>query len=136
MSKILLFILLIVFPGVYTHSEINPADIVIKPHNPVVYFTPGEGVLLDVMVLNKGGETLTIKEVKGSCYCASVIVNNKDLRPMGKGKLTLQVSTERMGEDSLTRVDYTVYSNAKDSIYSFPLLLLNRLFVKDSVKNN
>jgi hypothetical protein len=87
---------------------------------------------MEVTVLNKGGETLQIKEVKSSCFCASAIVNNPSIRPMGKGKLTFQVSTSRMLEDSVTRVDFTVISNAKNTSFSIPLLLVNKKFLKDS----
>jgi len=111
----------------------QPADIIIRPGEPIAYFSPNEdGVVLDITLLNKGGETLLIKEVKSSCFCASAIVNNPTIRPMGKGKLTFQVSTDRMHEDSLTRVDFTVLSNAKDSAFSIPLYLVNKKFHKDT----
>ena len=111
----------------------QPADIIIRPGEPIAYFSPDEeGVVMDITVLNKGGETLKIHEVKSSCYCASAVVNNPLIRPMGKGKLTLQVSTGRMREDSLTRVDFTVMSNAKDSAFSIPLYLVNKKFLKDN----
>ena len=72
----------------------QPADIIIRPGEPIAYFSPDEeGVVMDITVLNKGGETLKIHEVKSSCFCASAVVNNPLIRPMGKGKLTLQVST-------------------------------------------
>jgi hypothetical protein len=110
----------------------QPADIIIRPGEPIAYFSPDEeGVVMDIMVLNKGGETLLIREVKSSCYCASAVVNTPSIRPMGKGKLTFQVSTGRMREDSLTRVDFTVMSNAKDSAFSIPLYLVNKKFLKD-----
>jgi len=113
----------------------QPADIIIRPGEPIAYFSPNEdGVVLDITVLNKGGETLLIKEVKSSCFCASAIVNNPTIRPMGKGKLTFQVSTDRMHEDSLTRVDFTVLSNAKDSAFSIPLYLVNKKFLKNGEK--
>jgi hypothetical protein len=51
---------------------------------------------------------------------------------MGKGKLTFQVSTSRMLEDSVTRVDFTVISNAKNANFSIPLLLVNKKFLKVS----
>ena len=111
----------------------QPADIIIRPAEPIAYFSPDEeGVVMDITVLNKGGETLLIKEVKSSCFCASAVVNNPSIRPMGKGKLTFQVSTGRMREDSLTRVDFTVMSNAKDSAFSIPLYLVNKKFLKDN----
>lgn len=111
----------------------QPADIIIRPAEPIAYFSPDEeGVVMDITVLNKGGETLLIKEVKSSCFCASAVVNNPSIRPMGKGKLTFQVSTGRMREDSLTRVDFTIMSNAKDSAFSIPLYLVNKKFLKDN----
>lgn len=112
-------------------------DIIIRPGEPIVYFSPDEeGIVMDITVLNKGGETLLIKEVKSSCFCASAIVNNPSIRPMGKGKLTFQVSTSRMQEDSLTRVDFTVISNAKNEHFSIPLLLINKKFMKESKKDH
>jgi Protein of unknown function (DUF1573) len=132
MKNIIAFIVAIVMiTGLYAVTE--APDIIIRPGEPIVYFSPEEeGVIMEVTVLNKGGETLQIKEVKSSCFCASAIVNNPSIRPMGKGKLTFQVSTSRMFEDSVTRVDFTVISNAKNASFSIPLLLVNKKFLKDS----
>ena len=132
MKKAIVFLLSIAMvSGVFAINE--APDIIIRPGEPIAYFSPDEeGVVLDIMVLNKGGETLQIKEVKSSCYCASAIVNNPTIRPMGKGKLTFQVSTARMHEDSLTRVDFTVISNAKNATFSIPLMLVNKKFIKES----
>jgi hypothetical protein len=119
------------------HAVTDAPDIIIRPGEPIAYFSPDEeGVIMEVSVLNKGGETLHIKEVKSSCFCASAIVNNPSIRPMGKGKLTFQVSTSRMHEDSLTRVDFTLISNAKNSAFSIPLLLVNKKFMKDSKQDH
>ena len=132
MKNINAFIVAIVMiTGLYAVTE--APDIIIRPGEPIAYFSPEEeGVIMEVTVLNKGGETLQIKEVKSSCFCASAIVNNPSIRPMGKGKLTFQVSTSRMLEDSVTRVDFTVISNAKNASFSIPLLLVNKKFLKDS----
>jgi hypothetical protein len=132
MKNIIAFIVAIVMiTGLYAVTE--APDIIIRPGEPIAYFSPEEeGVIMEVTVLNKGGETLQIKEVKSSCFCASAIVNNPSIRPMGKGKLTFQVSTSRMLEDSVTRVDFTVISNAKNTSFSIPLLLVNKKFLKDS----
>jgi hypothetical protein len=131
MKNIIAFIVAIVMiTGLYAVTE--APDIIIRPGEPIAYFSPEEeGVIMEVTVLNKGGETLQIKEVKSSCFCASAIVNNPSIRPMGKGKLTFQVSTSRMLEDSVTRVDFTVISNAKNASFSIPLLLVNKKFLKD-----
>ena len=129
--KTILYLFCFLFGSIQAINQ--PADIIIRPGEPIAYFSPDEeGVVMDVVVLNKGGETLSIREVKSSCYCASAIVNNPTIRPMGKGKLTLQVSTARMKEDSLTRVDFTILSNAKDSTFSIPLYLVNKKFHKDT----
>jgi hypothetical protein len=132
MKNIIAFIVAIVMiTGLYAVTE--APDIIIRPGEPIAYFSPEEeGVIMEVTLLNKGGETLQIKEVKSSCFCASAIVNNPSIRPMGKGKLTFQVSTSRMLEDSVTRVDFTVISNAKNTSFSIPLLLVNKKFLKDS----
>ena len=132
MKKAILFLLSIAMvSGVFAINE--APDIIIRPGEPIAYFSPDEeGVVLDITVLNKGGETLQIKEVKSSCFCASAIVNNPTIRPMGKGKLTFQVSTARMHEDSLTRVDFTVISNAKNASFSIPLMLINKKFIKET----
>jgi hypothetical protein len=132
MKKALVFLMSIcMISGLYAVNE--APDIIIRPGEPIAYFSPDEeGVVLDITVLNKGGETLQIKEVKSSCFCASAIVNNPTIRPMGKGKLTFQVSTARMHEDSLTRVDFTVISNAKNAAFSIPLMLINKKFIKES----
>jgi hypothetical protein len=128
---IILIAAIVMITGLYAVTE--APDIIIRPGEPIVYFSPEEeGVIMEVTVLNKGGETLQIKEVKSSCFCASAIVNNPSIRPMGKGKLTFQVSTSRMLEDSVTRVDFTVISNAKNASFSIPLLLVNKKFLKDS----
>jgi hypothetical protein len=136
MKNIIAFIVAIVMiTGLYAVTE--APDIIIRPGEPIAYFSPEEeGVIMEVTVLNKGGETLQIKEVKSSCFCASAIVNNPSIRPMGKGKLTFQVSTSRMLEDSVTRVDFTVISNAKNASFSIPLLLVNKKFLKDSKNKN
>jgi hypothetical protein len=136
MKNIIAFIVAIVMiTGLYAVTE--APDIIIRPGEPIAYFSPEEeGVIMEVTVLNKGGETLQIKEVKSSCFCASAIVNNPSIRPMGKGKLTFQVSTSRMLEDSVTRVDFTVISNAKNASFSIPLLLVNKKFLKDSKNLN
>ncbi len=127
---IILITAIVMITGLYAVTE--APDIIIRPGEPIVYFSPEEeGVIMEVTVLNKGGETLQIKEVKSSCFCASAIVNNPSIRPMGKGKLTFQVSTSRMLEDSVTRVDFTVISNAKNASFSIPLLLVNKKFLKD-----
>ena len=132
--RVTIFLFLFVI-GTIVFGVNQPADIIIRPGEPIAYFSPNEnGVVLDITVLNKGGETLLIKEVKSSCFCASAIVNNPTIRPMGKGKLTFQVSTDRMHEDSLTRVDFTVLSNAKDSAFSIPLYLVNKKFLKNGEK--
>ncbi len=132
MKKAIVFLLSIAMvSGVFAINE--APDIIIRPGEPIAYFSPDEeGVVLDITVLNKGGETLQIKEVKSSCFCASAIVNNPTIRPMGKGKLTFQVSTARMHEDSLTRVDFTVISNAKNASFSIPLMLINKKFIKET----
>jgi hypothetical protein len=128
---IVLIIAFVMMSGLYAVTD--APDIIIRPGEPIAYFSPDEeGVIMEVSVLNKGGETLQIKEVKSSCFCASAIVNNPSIRPMGKGKLTFQVSTSRMREDSLTRVDFTVISNAKNAAFSIPLLLVNKKFIKES----
>jgi hypothetical protein len=128
---IVLIVAIVMTTGLYAVTE--APDIIIRPGGPIAYFSPEEeGVIMEVTVLNKGGETLQIKEVKSSCFCASAIVNNPSIRPMGKGKLTFQVSTSRMLEDSVTRVDFTVISNAKNANVSIPLLLVNKKFLKDS----
>lgn len=132
--RVTIFLFLFVI-GTIVFGVNQPADIIIRPGEPIAYFSPNEdGVVLDITVLNKGGETLLIKEVKSSCFCASAIVNNPTIRPMGKGRLTFQVSTDRMHEDSLTRVDFTVLSNAKDSAFSIPLYLVNKKFLKNGEK--
>jgi hypothetical protein len=132
---IILIAAIVMITGLYAVTE--APDIIIRPGEPITYFSPEEeGVIMEVTVLNKGGETLQIKEVKSSCFCASAIVNNPSIRPMGKGKLTFQVSTSRMLEDSVTRVDFTVISNAKNASFSIPLLLVNKKFLKDSKNQN
>ena len=132
MKKTIIFLtLLLMISGLFAINE--EPDIIIRPGEPIAYFSPDEeGVVLDITILNKGGETLQIKEVKSSCFCASAIVNNPTIRPMGKGKLTFQVSTARMHEDSLTRVDFTVISNAKNASFSIPLMLINKKFIKET----
>ena len=132
MKKTIIFLTsLLMISGLFALNQ--EPDIIIRPGEPIAYFSPDEeGVVLDISILNKGGETLHIKEVKSSCFCASAIVNNPTIRPMGKGKLTFQISTARMHEDSLTRVDFTLISNAKNPAFQIPLLLVNKKFIKES----
>ena len=130
-----LIVIILMITGLYALTE--APDIIIRPGEPIAYFSPEEkGVIMEVTILNKGGETLQIKEVKSSGFCASAIVNTPSIRPMGKGKLTFQISTSRMHEDSLTRVDFTVISNAKNPNFPIPLLLINKKFMKNSNNKN
>ena len=130
-----LIVIILMITGLYALTE--APDIIIRPGEPIAYYSPEEeGVIMEVTILNKGGETLQIKEVKSSCFCASAIVNTPSIRPMGKGKLTFQISTSRMHEDSLTRVDFTVISNAKNPNFPIPLLLINKKFMKNSNHKN
>lgn len=129
----LLLILTFVFL-VYIKAE-NPPELVLRPDNPMVTFAPGESIMKDILILNKGGKNLKITEVKPSCFCASVIVHNADIRPMGKGMITLSVNTDRMEEDSLLTIDFVLKSNAKEPEHTFTLSLHNKKFIKDTLSN-
>jgi len=129
----LAFILTFVFL-VYTKAE-NPPELVLRPDKPMVTFAPGESIMKDILILNKGGKNLKITEVKPSCFCASVIVHNADIRPMGKGMITLSVNTDRMEEDSLLTIDFVLKSNAKEPEHTFTLSLHNKKFIKDTLSN-
>jgi hypothetical protein len=129
----LLLILTFVFL-VYIKAE-NPPELVLRPDKPMVTFAPGESIMKDILILNKGGKNLKITEVKPSCFCASVIVHNADIRPMGKGMITLSVNTDRMEEDSLLTIDFVLKSNAKEPEHTFTLSLHNKKFIKDTLSN-
>ncbi len=129
----LAFILTFVFLT-YTKAE-NPPELIIRPDKPIVTFSPGESIMKDIIILNKGGKNLKITEVKPSCFCASVIVHNADIRPMGKGMISLSVNTDRMDEDSLLTIDFVIKSNAKTPEQTFTLSLHNKKFIKDTLSN-
>lgn len=113
------------------NDSVYPAEIEIKPSSIQLDFTPSEFVTTDITIMNRGGQPLEIKRVKASCYCANAAVIHSTINPFGLGKIRLAVNTEKL-TDSLQRVDYTIWSNARDSVFTFPVIL--RRVVKDTVK--
>jgi hypothetical protein len=113
-------------------SAQKPADLLIRPAIPHIWFTPNEGVVTEVTVLNKGADMLVIDEVKASCFCASPVIMHSRIRPMGLGKIRISVNTDRMAGDSISQVDFTIRSNAAKPVMTFPLILHNRQMVKDT----
>lgn len=53
--KTILYLFCFLFGSIQAINQ--PADIIIRPGEPIAYFSPDEeGVVMDVMVLNKGGK--------------------------------------------------------------------------------
>jgi len=104
------------------NDSIFPPEIEIKPSIIQVDFFPSEFVTTDITILNRGGLPLEIKKIKASCYCANGAVINSYISPFTVGKIRLSFNTVKL-TDSLQRIDYTIWSNARDSIFNFPVFL-------------
>ncbi len=113
------------------NDSVYPPEIEIKPSFIQLDFTPSEFVTTDITIMNRGGQPLEIKRVKASCYCANGAVIHSTVNPFGLGKIRLAVNTLKL-TDSLQRIDYTIWSNARDSVYTFPVYL--RRVEKDTLK--
>ncbi|MBI3258083.1 MAG: DUF1573 domain-containing protein [Ignavibacteriae bacterium] len=104
------------------NDTIYPAEIEIKPQIIQLDFYPNEFITKDITLLNRGGQTLEIKKTKASCYCANAAVINFSIPPFGLGKVRLSFNTQKL-TDSIQRIDYTIWSNARDSVFTFPVYL-------------
>ena len=52
-----LIVIILMITGLYALTE--APDIIIRPGEPIAYYSPEEeGVIMEVTILNKGGETL------------------------------------------------------------------------------
>lgn len=112
------------------NDSVYPAEIEIKPSIIQVDFAPSEFVTTDITILNRGGQVLEIKKIKASCYCANGAILISSISPFSLGKIRLSFNTEKL-TDSLQRIDYTIWSNARDSVFNFPVYL--RRIIKDSL---
>jgi hypothetical protein len=80
-------------------------------------------------IKNTGNDTLIINKVEGSCYCASSTVLNSRLAPQEEGKIMLYINLKGLYDDK-NIVQYTIYSNAKNSPTGLDLTILPA--IKDS----
>lgn len=118
---------------VIQNDTIYPAEIEIRPQIIQLDFYPNEFITKDITLLNRGGQALEIKKTKASCYCASAAVINFSIPPFGLGKVRLSFNTQKL-TDSIQRIDYTIWSNARDSMFTFPVYL--RRIERDSSNTN
>ena len=65
---------------------------------------------------------MTIKEVKSSCGCATAGVGRAVIHPTSLGYIYLNIDVSRL-TDSVMRVDYYIYTNAEDSVVTYPVYL-------------
>jgi hypothetical protein len=77
-------------------------------------FPEGRFIQKELFVHNKGTDTLIIKAVKGSCYCASSTVLNSIIAPDSTGKILINVNVKGLFEENNV-VGYTIESNAQNS---------------------
>jgi hypothetical protein len=112
------------------NDTIYPAEIEIQPSVIQLDFSPSEFITKDITILNRGGQPLEIKKVKASCYCANAAIIHSTIIPFSLGKIRLSVNTQKL-TDSLQRIDYTIWSNAQDSVFTFPVYL--RRIEKDTL---
>lgn len=89
---------------------LKPTEIVLKDYKERFYTT-------QISVLNKGGETLVLNSVTGSCKCATASIQNSTIEPLSSGKIVLNVNTDGFYEEKNT-VEYIILSNASNSSIS------------------
>lgn len=104
----------------------------IQDERPTIRFTPpaltlradSSGFVVGrVNFVNTGGGTLTVSSVNGSCGCATASVQRNNIQPMAMGELRFGINTHTF-KDSVNNVDYTVASNATNSVVVFRVVVL------------
>ncbi len=104
----------------------QPPHIAIKPAKVHIYYDDTTKFITEkVKVINSGGSVLVIKDVKGTCNCATSMVARSTIHPTTVGQLYLYIDAVRL-TDTLMRVDYIIRSNAKDSVFTLPVILHKR----------
>lgn len=95
----------------------------LKPKKSVIYYHDSVRFIREsIKVLNTGGTPMTIKEVKSSCGCATAGVGRAVVHPTSLGYIYLNIDVSRL-TDSVMRVDYYIYTNAQDSVVTYPVYL-------------
>ncbi len=120
--------LLLVFSSanLITQTGNQPPQIAIKPSKVHIYYNDTTQFITEkVKIINSGGSELIIKDVKGTCNCATSMVARSTIHPTTIGQLYLYIDAVRL-TDTLMRVDYIIRSNAKDSVLTLPVILHKR----------
>ncbi len=109
-----------------TAQELSNPQLSLKPKKSVIYYHDSVRFIREsVKILNIGGSPLTIKEVKSSCGCATAGVGRAVIHPTSLGYIYLNIDASRL-TDSVMRVDYYIYTNAQDSVVTYPVYLHKR----------
>ncbi|MDQ1267084.1 MAG: hypothetical protein QG635_2237 [Bacteroidota bacterium] len=127
---IVIILLLSIFPVsiIKSQEDVQAIDSLIAPKIeliPVKYLaakTSGKFAMATVKALNRGGTTLRISSVKGSCECASARVYTPLVDPLEIGKIEFAVNLDGIVEGT-TGVEYVIMLNASNSPSSFRLEL-------------
>ncbi|GEM_PF-1864423 len=115
-------LLFIVIPLMIAQENAKP-QISVKPKKSVVYYYDTMRFVREsIKVLNTGGTPMTIHEVRSSCGCATAAVGRAIIHPTSLGHIYFNIDVSRL-TDSVMRVDYYIYSNAQDSVLSYPVYL-------------
>ena len=84
----------------------------------------GRFISKEVNVLNRGGASLIIRKVEGSCQCATGNILNGIVEPLSIGKIKFTVNTDGMKDTDSRLFRFTIYSNAKNSPYNIKMEIL------------
>ncbi len=104
-------------------QEQSKPQLHLKPKKSVVYYPDSVRFVREsIKVINTGGSPMTIKEVKSSCGCATAGVGRAVIHPTSLGYIYLNIDVSRL-TDSVMRVDYYIYTNAEDSVVTYPVYL-------------
>lgn len=107
---------------VYQEDNIKPF-LLVKPSKSTIYYADSVKYIREsVKILNTGGAPLTIKEVKSSCGCATAGVGRATIHPTSIGYIHLNIDVSRL-KDTVAHVEYYIYSNAQDSVLTYPVYL-------------
>jgi len=110
---------------VFQQGNIKP-QILVKPFKSSIYYNDTVKFIREsVKIINTGGSPLAIKEVKSSCGCATAGVGRAVIHPTSIGYLHLNIDVSRL-KDSVAHVEYYIYSNAEDSVLTYPVYLYKR----------
>ena len=112
-----------VLTTLFSQNINDKPQIAIKPGKLHIYFDDTTRFITEkVKVINSGTSPLIIRDVKGSCNCATSMVARSTIHPTTVGQIYLYIDAVKV-TDSLMRLDYIIRSNAKDSVLLLPVIL-------------